>query len=560
MPGKLRQGDCVAMLREEVADDSIDALVTDPPAGIEFMGREWDSFRDRPANASGPQTDAWHDNGGRNPYARKATPRFTGKEGTRAIPIRENFIAFMTEVAAECYRVMKPGAHGLVWAIPRTSHWTATALEDAGFEVRDVVTHHFGTGFPKSLDVAKAIDKAAGVEGQYGEPKTAAHAGWIERGRMRGEEGHEGYQRPWMQDTEAVDRNARQYLPSTEEAAQWQGWGTALKPASEHWILVRKPFKGTVAANVLANGTGALNIDGCRIATSENPTAARYQHGFSEQAKKALGSVVASESETGFSGEMRPVGNPSLGRWPANLVLSHAPDCRQIGVKKVRSASPSVPQPDFRQVTGRSTHLDAHARIDATSQGYADENGTETVEAWECVEGCPVAELDRQSGIGRDGVAVRHRGVLPGHVTPRAKPPGTPDMGYGGEGGASRFFYVAKASTSERNAGLEDFERKLLGTWDGAEDDLSDGKKPTRPRANHHPTVKSIALMRWLCRLVTPPGGWVLDPFMGSGSTGVAAVREGFNFFGIEREPDYYAIAEARILHAAREAAEVPTE
>lgn len=210
---RLMHGDCLEQLKT-LADNSVDSLVTDPPAGIAFMGKEWDK-----------------DKGG-----------------------RKEWVSWMTGVMSEALRVMKPGAHGLVWALPRTSHWTATALEDAGFEVRDVITHLFGSGFPKSLDVSKAIDKAAGAEREVvGENPN-----------------HRGESQTRNMYTKALGQDGSVTAPATDDVKKWQGWGTALKPASEHWILVRKPCsEKTVAANVIKWGTGALNIDASRILSAD---------------------------------------------------------------------------------------------------------------------------------------------------------------------------------------------------------------------------------------------------------------------------------------------------
>lgn len=342
----VEQGDCLAALRA-CPTSVVDALVTDPPAGIGFMGMEWD-----------------RDKGG-----------------------REAWIAWLAERARECLRVLKPGAHGLVWALPRTSHWTATALEDAGFEVRDVVTHLFGTGFPKSLDLG-------------------------------------------------------------------EGRGTGLKPASEHWILVRKPVESTTTANVERWGTGGLNVDACRIGTD----VVGWGGGGRGQGSWDADSCGLK------AGEARPV----LGRWPANVVLSHDDGCGDA-----------------------------------------------------CTPGCAVRALDEQAGERT--------------------------------GGASRFFYAAKPSPSERDLGCDALPMRTPAELVGREDGAAGRNSPragagrTAGRRNHHPTVKSIALMRWLCRLVTPPGGVVLDPFCGSGSTGCAALLEGLHFAGIEQDPEYVAIARARI-------------
>ena len=386
---ELHLGDCLETLRT-MPDNSVDSIVTDPPYGLSFMGKKWDY--------DVPSVEIW----------------------------------------AECLRVLKPGGHLLAFAGTRTQHRMAVRIEDAGFEIRDMIAWVYGSGFPKSLDVSKAIDKAAGVEGSFGEPKSAAHAGWIERGRMRGDEGHEGYQRPWMADTEAVDKNARKYIGGTEAARQWQGWGTALKPALEPITVARKPLVGTVAANVLQHGTGALNIDGCRVAT-EKAT------GWKGDGSKLY--------EGGLSREGGEARQQDAGRWPANLI---------------------------------------------------------------------------------------HDGSEPADLL----------------GEAARFFYCAKASKRDRDEGLDAFEVKAAKSYEGGRIVSADHPETAMGgesvRANIHPTVKPTDLMRYLCRLVTPPGGTVLDPFMGSGSTGKAAMREGFRFIGCEMSPEYLEIAHARIESALK--------
>lgn len=334
----LINGDCLDVLKT-LETQSIDALVTDPPAGISFMGKAWDS-----------------DKGGRDAW-----------------------IEWMMGIMQECARVMKPGAHGLVWALPRTSHWTATALEDAGFEVRDVITHLFGSGFPKSLNIEKA---GAGKE--------------------------------------------------------WQGWGTALKPASEHWILIRKPCsEKTVAANVLKHGCGGINIDASRIRL--NPGDKKGEGGDITKSASKSGGLF------GLNTSKRGMGLQFEGRFPANLVL--------------------------------------------------DEEAAKL--------------LDEQSGV-----------LSPGHWADKTIGFNTREYKgqgkRGDSGGASRFFYCAKISLSERGEG------------------------------NSHPTVKPKKLMHYLITLITPPNGVVLDPFMGSGSTGVAAKEAGFQFIGIEKDPEYFEIAVKR--------------
>lgn len=378
------------LLREFFTDNFFDALVTDPPAGIGFMGAEWDS-----------------DKGGRDAW-----------------------ITWLTGVMRECYRVLKPGAHGLVWAIPRTSHWTAMALEHAGFEVRDVITHHFGSGFPKSLDVSKAIDKAAGAEREVVGRHTQSK-------QTRGEQKTlSGGSLAWAHDITA---------PATDAAKKWQGFGTSLKPASEHWVLVRRPIsEKTVVANVLKYSTGALNIDGCRIGTE---TRSYSINGAVKGGGFGLGNNQPAEER-----DRKTVS----GRFPANLILS---------------------------------------------------------------EGEAVTELDRQSGTAKPKPARKGRkggtAIYSGGCSPDAEGYWPEDYG----GGASRFFYVAKASKKDRGIG------------------------------NTHPTVKSTVLMDYLIRLITPVGGIVLDPFTGSGSTGVAAVRQNFKFVGIENDKKSFEIAKNRLLN-----------
>lgn len=386
---QVEQGDCLAVLRA-CPSNVVDALVTDPPSGIGFMGREWDS-----------------DRGGRDAW-----------------------IAWLAERAREALRLLKPGAHGLVWALPRTSHWTATALEDAGFEVRDIVCHLFGTGFPKSIRLGK------------------------------------------------------------------RGAGTALKPAAEHWILVRKPCDGTTTATFERWGTGGLEIDACRISTDWNEPDRPESWKRSGHSAKPDAEKIAAPPGRGI--ECHPAG-----RWPANVVLSHSEACGDA-----------------------------------------------------CAEGCAVRGLDEQAGERKSG-AVKPGSRRAGLGYHGAKGSVLPERD-ASSGGASRFFYCAKPSPAERDLGLDALPvrtpAELTGRAEGSAgmSNSRAGAGRTAGRKNHHPTVKSIALMRWLVRLVTPPGGVVLDPFTGSGTTGCAAVLEGAHFAGIEQDPEYVTIARARISAVSR--------
>ena len=457
---ELHLGDCLETLRT-MPDNSVDSIVTDPPYGLSFMGRKWDY--------DVPSVEIW----------------------------------------AECLRVLKPGGHLLAFAGTRTQHRMAVRIEDAGFEIRDMIAWVYGSGFPKSMDVSKAIDKMDAAEarrarqlrftewvratgltaseidritgtnmgGHYttaaSQPAVATsehfeklrpHFGgdvpeWVEQlvdertvesenfkrravlaqgtaklaqGRMNAEtagSGGFGY---------GAEYNIT--APATEAARQWQGWGTALKPALEPITVARKPLVGTVAANVLQHGTGALNIDGCRVPSDESQSRPR-------------GSFPHSDDAWGNGRPNEISQSHDAGRWPANLI---------------------------------------------------------------------------------------HDGSEPADLL----------------GEAARFFYCAKASRRDRDEGLEGFEVKAAKSYEGGRIVSADHPETAMGgesvRANIHPTVKPTELMRYLCRLVTPPGGIVLDPFMGSGSTGKAAMREGFRFIGCEMSPEYLKIARARIESAMK--------
>lgn len=369
-PVDLMLGDCLERL-DEIDDQYVDSIVTDPPYGIGFMGKHWDH--------GVPGVDFW----------------------------------------AEGLRVAKPGAYMLAFGGTRKVHRLTCAIEDAGWEIRDRIMWVFGTGFPKSKNVSKAIDAAVGA---------------------------------------------------TKATKYWEGWGTALKPAYEPIIMARKPLDGTVAQNVLTHGCGGINIDGCRVG---NETWHR----------------PASNAENGIYGDFSTDTNHSAtGRWPANFIHDGSEEVVEL-----------FPQ------TGKSV-------------------------------GGGMKDLSK-SKLFQNDIAV----TIPGQV------------GFGDQGSAARFFYCAKASRAERDEGLTG--SPVTGGELTNRNDGSAGLKSPRAGAgrtsggiNKHPTVKPLALMRYLCRLVTPPGGIVLDPFMGSGSTGVAAVKEGFQFLGIELETESYDTACQRIM------------
>lgn len=386
--------DCLLGMRTCLADNSIDAVVTDPPYGL---SKEPDMMEVMKHWMNGD--DYIHTGGG-----------FMGKSWDSFVP--------GPSIWKEVFRVLKPGGHLLAFFGSRTYDLGTLAIRLAGFEIRDQIMWVYGSGFPKSLDVSKAIDKAAGIEREI-------------LGRAKGA----GSKDP---DSFGNGHNSEYDItaPATNEAKQWSGWGTALKPAHEPICVARKPLSGTVAENVLTHGTGALNIDGCRVPTDE--TLGRPQ-ALSQNGVMSMGLAA-----NGYNGSSDDRG----GRWPANFV---------------------------------------HDGLNA--------------EEW------------------------------------------------------SRFFYCAKASKADRDDGV------LLAATSAAEmvDRDADSAGMNSPRAgagrtsgarNDHPTVKPTALMQWLVRLVTPPGGTVLDPFTGSGSTGKACMLEGFEFIGFEMDPHYCEIAEQRIAKA----------
>jgi site-specific DNA-methyltransferase (adenine-specific) len=334
----------------------------------------------------------------------------------------------------------------------------AVRVEDAGFEIRDMIAWVYGSGFPKSLDVSKAIDKAAGAEREVVGTKLGL-PGYHLNAHQGGEAFGEGLSSSTFETRLA---SSQVTAPATESAKQWEGWGTALKPALEPITLARKPLIGTVAANVLEHGTGGLNIGACRIGTDGGTTR-------SEQAPYSQ-----SGWRTGHKIE-----DINAGRWPANLIHD--------GSEEVLALFP-----------------DADG---AKSNGRKGENGYSG--GWGSAEQIP---------------------------------------GYGDTGSAARFFYCSKASRDDRDEGCGALEERPDGSLNMRTDShsIKNGQE-TSYRRNTHSTVKPTDLMRYLCRLITPPNGIVLDPFMGSGSTGKAAMAEGFRFIGIEREAEYIEIARARI-------------
>jgi DNA modification methylase len=506
-------GDCVEVMRS-LPDASVDSVVTDPPYGLEFMGKDWDAPWKGDVRQRGDSTfDAADESA---PFGR-VRHGGTRAYGTDSAVVGQAFQLWCTEWATEALRVLKPGGHLLAFGGTRTWHRLAVAIEDAGFEVRDSIAWMYGSGFPKSLDVSKAIDRKrddtqdihnvvrwlearrqdagvtrAQVEQHFGTQnigqalftitsgsasRVATWNQWLELKsllgfgddmdaevwRLNGRKGQPG--EAWAErevvgerkqrangEASAVPMNASAgsvellTAPATPAAQQWQGWGTALKPAFEPIVVARKPLIGTVAENVLAHGTGGLNIDGCRIGTEQRVNAPA----------RSLGNGI---NMSGGAAQQDYTSTVATGRWPANVILDES----------------------------------------------------------------QAAELDKQSGVTRSksgGIAGWQDEYVGGTYQPIER------TGHEDTGGASRFFYCAKAPKKERP------------NVDGIA----------------HPTVKPLRLMEYLVRLVTPPGGTVLEPFAGSGATIEAAVSQGFHVIAIEQEADYIRLIEARLNKPIQEA------
>ncbi len=339
-----------------------------------------------------------------------------------------------------------------------------------------------------------------------------------------------------------------------------EGLGTALKPAVEFWFVARKPIVGNVADNVLTHGTGGLNVDGCRVGTSKegdpnrfvgckNSTRTYAQDQWTQE--KFLGQAI----------------DPNQGRWPTNLVLSHSPGCVRRGTKRVKGSHQNG-KPWPRNIVNGHIY-EKGWKPGHECNGHVDPDGLETVADWDCAPGCPIRLIGEQSGESSPGKPhVLRRNAKSTGWSGGSYPTENAGLDRGDSGTAARFFpqfdadpfiYQAKASRADRNAGCEGMEAKKssklndgLRSCVGHPNPNAVGTTSSEDRkaANHHPTVKSTPLMQWLCRLATPPGGLILDPFAGSGSTGVAAIREGFGFVGIESDPAYFAIARRRIKAA----------
>lgn len=671
----IRIGDCVKqMMRMDT--NSVDCVVCDPPYGLEFMGKEFDKL------GEGPKQQEWH-----------------------------------RRWAEQALRVLKPGGHLLAFGGTRTYHRLVCALEDAGFEIRDQLAWMYGSGFPKSLDISKAIDKEAGAEREvvgYRSPFPPDHPRPNKNFTRMAEVRKAKSNQPGSNGNNLTADGIPITAPATPAAEKWQGWGTALKPAHEPICMARKPLRGTVARNVLKHGTGGINVDGCRVETlaesfvdnrpdkiqqnaygkygtadydgskgrfpsnvilthhpecekrgvkkvkgvgggdttppyasdrtwSVSQTNGQKRKGFADEdgmetvedwdchpdcpvrildeqsgitkssdsvrhnnefksvakgrdlphetqghsdaggasrffktieadpdlkpehepicmARKPLEGTVAKNvlehgtgglnidgcrvgttdktrrNNTGKDGDRtdwRYGKDPFLtgsdqGRWPANVILTHHPECKYVGIKRVKGDKNTLRNRNTKSNPYHLTSDEFDNNTPIAPSGYADKDGLETIEDWECHPECPVRILNEQSGELTSGGGQKQLGGDKVNPSGWVEKNRTPGGDYQKDtGGASRFFYCAKASKAERNMGV-------------------------REKTNTHPTVKPIALMQYLIKLVCPTHGVVLDPFCGSGTTIIAAMREKMNAVGIEQDEEYAAIARARVEEETR--------
>lgn len=492
-------------------DNYFDAVVTDPPYGL---GKE--------PNAAELMKD-WVEHG----YHEVSGSGFMGKEWDAFVPQP----VFWKEV----FRVLKHGGHVLSFFGTRTYDWGVMSMRFAGFEVRDCIQWLYGSGFPKSHNIGKAIDKMEGNEreviGKSVSGSTSKAFNLNEQQRQSG--------------TGII---AGEYS-LTKGQSNWEGWGSALKPANEPIVLARKPLeKGlSIAENILKWGVGGINIDATRIGVSENDPNHRHNPSRSNEGENSIFGVG------GHNGALN-----SNGRFPANIILTHHPECECKGTKKVKGSS-CLPKDIGKGKNETYSNGIYSNKKGVVTISHNDENGQETIENWDCHEDCPIKILDEQSGQSKSQRSERGN-ILDNNVYGKYKEQENTLRGHTDTGGASRFFYVAKASKSERNNGLEGFDTKQTIGGGGTYNEEAGAKYGSikAEGKNFHPTVKPIKLMQYLIKMITPPNGIVLDPFCGSGTTGVACKLEGFHFVGMEQDPDYSKIAEGRIKNYKEEKEKTP--
>lgn len=452
---KLFEGDCLDIL-PTIESNSVDAVITDAPAGIAFMLKDWDK-----------------DKGG-----------------------RDNWIAWMTLVMIECKRVLKDGGHIIVWALPRTSHWTAMAIEDAGFEIRDIVHHIFNTGFPKSLDLGKVADKKLGNQRTVvGEKISPDGKKLSERTPNSKDNYHPSHK--------TMSGASKHDIWKTKGNTACEGYGTLLRPACEHWILARKPIaEKTIVDQVLKTGTGAINIDGCRIPIRENDDVIAKNPHTASKGTEAYNVNCYGKYNPTAPVDYKDIAEQS-GRFPANVTVTG--DALNDGIV---TKSPS----------GKVNRKKRAGNVfTSESCGFNSENNT-------------------SSGLGDEGSKSRYFDI---------------DLWAEKNG----ILQIPKPSQSEKNKGCENIEPQYQANAEFRPNHLEkamqgDSGKPHgryTKTSNNHPTVKSVSLMAWFVKLISREGDVILDPFAGSGTTLITAKRMGRKYIGIEKEKEYIKIIKARL-------------
>ena len=509
---RLYRGDNLEALLH-LKDNSVDAVITDPPYGLSGAPDPYEMMRQ------------WYKVGH---YSHSNKAGFMGAKWDAFVP--------QPALWKEVFRVLKPGGHLLAFFGSRTYDIGTLAVRLAGFEIRDQIMWIYGQGFPKSQNISLALDKKLGV-----------------KSKVVGIREH-----PTLKDRSKLDRQANSQFhgvntirdewelkaPVSGKAQEYSGWGTSLKPAHEPIVLARKPLIGTVVDNVLEHGTGGINIDACRIEhmTVDGGSLATNPHLRTHIKGGNGGNIIRSEKE-------RRVITPNVsGRWPANILLSHHSDCKVVGSETVGSGPVGGYNYKDREYTVKGF-------IPKNKPKSSSNRGSEMVNVYECHPDCPYNFFPHtKSGTLTPAMNVKpSSGWSGGSQADRVK-----SVFQSNAGSAARFFYCAKTSRFDRNEGLEgeadlpitDFSGKVLSLKNNINTSTGKVRNPKTETKNNHPTVKPVDLMGYLCRLVTPPNGIILDPFMGSGSTGKAAMLDGFRFIGMEIDEQFFDIARKRVFHA----------
>ena len=487
--------DALSILRT-LEDNSIDSICSDPPYGL---GQAPDAVA---------MLKGWLSPMAR--YTPEASGGFCGASWDNFVP--------QPNLWKEVLRVLKPGGYIACFAGTRTVDLMGLSLRIAGFEPVDLISWHYGQGFPKSMSISKAFDKDLGLEREVVgvKPGHEEFVGRTTTGHLEFKDATEGFDRPWMHDEEKREAYHMETAPASKEAKKWEGYGTQIKPATEPILIMRKPLEGTYVQNIRKWGVGALNIDTSRVplaSAGEDPRlGGKGDWGTEGMAKTCYGEFAGTRNSSS-----------TLGRYPSNVLVSHTEECVQAGTYKVKVAGGGYSERTELGVEEYWGEGGGGFKLGRSTVSYGDAEGNETVALWNCHPECPTLQFPEAKG---------QQGSVKG-----TEPSGKTGNCYGAFEGrtpfekrdensvtAARFFYQPKASKTDRNRYCSEL-------------------------TNNHTTVKPIALMEYLVALITPEGGTTLDPFTGSGTTGLAALLKGFNFIGTERDANYYTLSKERLTN-----------